>query len=199
MNINLVDGRGTGNAAGVSKDGRVSVVGVMRTQIQQASLNGDAYNISTGPITLTSAAQSAVLYLKNDGDADLVVKSLGVRIGATTGGGTNVATLDVSANSTGGTIISGASALAANSNLNAGSAKILEGDFYKGAQGNTLTGGKAVSNTATNNFTDPVSFAFGDAGFVLPKGTNVGLLFTPPTGNTSQTIIVFGILFYEVA
>lgn len=194
MDINIKGATGNGYGAKVSNSNRLHTDSVTRTQSQQAALNGDAFNISTGSITLTTATVSGVLYIKNEGDYPLVVKEIGVRIGASTGG-TGAATVTLTSNPTSGTLISGALALSANSNRNLGSAKALIGEYYKGAQGATVVGGQTASTTATSNFTD--ALLFNAEVFVLPKGTSLAVSFTPPTSNTSQTIVVFGTLFYE--
>ncbi len=198
MEMKVTDATGTGQGAKVDGEKRLHVDSVSRTQIQRAALQGNAYNISTGSITLTNANESAVLYMANDGDFPLIVSIIGVRIGTSTGG-TGNATIRIYKNSTGGTIVSNASALGSNSNLNLGSAKILDGDYFKGAQGDTITGGTVLSVTQTAVFTDPVQFVFGDAGVIVPKGTNIAVTFQPPTSNTSQSVLVFATAYYETS
>lgn len=196
MDISIKDGSGAGYSAKVDSAYRMHVDAIERTQSQQAILRGDGFNLSTGLITLTSATQSAVFYLKNDGDIPLVFKEIGIRLGTSTGG-TGSATITLTANPTAGTIISNALTLSTAFNRNLGSSRMITGDYYKGAQGYTLTGGTSAATTSTTNFDDPIVFE-ADI-FVLPKGTSIGVLVTPPTGNTSQTCVVFATAFYEPA
>lgn len=196
MDISIKDGSGAGYSVKVDDAYRLHTDSVTRTQSQQAILRGDGYNLSTGSITLTSATQSAVFYLKNDSDVPLVFKEIGLRLGTSTGG-TGSATITLTANPTAGTIISNALALSTAFNRNLGSSRTITGDYYKGAQGYTLTGGTSAATTGTSSFLDAIIF---DADiFVLPKGTSIGVLVTPPTGNTSQTCVVFATAFYEPA
>ena len=196
MDIRLKDGSGQGFVAKVDDRLRMHVDSVVRTQSQEAALLGEAYNISTGTITLTSGNESALLYIKNTSETPLVIKEVGFRAGATTGG-SGSALLKLYANGDAGTIISGASAPTTNFNRNLGSAKSITGSVFKGAEGNTLTGGENAAVSSTDNFTDALVF---DAEiFVLPKGTSMGALFTPPSGNTSQNVVVFATVFYEGA
>jgi hypothetical protein len=196
MDLSIKDGSGAGYSAKVDSGYRLHTDAVQRTQSQQAILRGDGFNLSTGAITLTTAGQSAVFYLKNDGDTPLVIKEIGIRLGTSTGG-TGSAVISVTANPTAGTIISNALALATSFNRNLGSSKAIVGDAYKGATGYTLTGGVSAGVTSTSSFQDAILF---DADiFVLPKGTSVGILVTPQTGNTSQSCVVFATAFYEPA
>lgn len=194
MDTRIQDSSGAGYGAKVDSDKRLHVDSVQRSQSQQAILKGNGFNISTGSITLTSANQSALIYIKNDSDNPLVVKEIGVRAGASTIG-IGSALIQLYANGDAGTIISGATDASTNFNRNLGSAKPLVGDVFKGSEGNTLTGGISAGVTATDNFTEPIIF---DADiFVLPKGTSLGVLYTPPAGNTSQNVVVFSTVFYE--
>mgnify|MGYP001088378524 FL=1 len=51
------------NAQSVNSKGEASISGEVRTQSQQAVIDGKGYNINTGSITLTNATESALLYL----------------------------------------------------------------------------------------------------------------------------------------
>ena len=94
------------------------------------------------------------------------------------------------------TIISGAVAGDTLSNRNFGSARSLVADFYKGAEGNTMTDGAIFGDTTRNaSATAPIEF---DADvIVLPKNASIGVDFTPATGNTSVAVkvAIVGFLF----
>ena len=196
MENKILDGTGAGWGARVDSRFRLHTDSVTRTQSQQAILLGEGFNISTGSITLTSANQSAVFYIENDSDTDLVIKEIGIALGTSTGG-TGIATIALSANATAGTIISNATAVTTNFNRNLGSTKAIDGNVFKGIEGATLTGGTSAGSTSRSSFVDPIIF---DADiFVLPKGTSIGVFVTPPSGNTSQSCVVFATVFYETA
>lgn len=194
MEVKLTDGTGNGYDARIDNNNRLHVDGVVRNQSQQAILSGDGFNFSTGVITLTSANKSALYYIKNDGDDPLIIKVVGLSFGATTGGSGN-GLIELIANPTGGDIITTATALSTQANRNLGSSKNLVGSVFKGAEGATLTGGTALAATTRSSF--PVVVNFEDDIFVIPKGTSLGVNYTPPSGNTSQTVVVFSTLFYE--
>ena len=196
MENKILDGTGAGWGARVDSRFRLHTDSVTRTQSQQAILLGEGFNISTGSITLTSANQSAVFYIENDSNTDLVIKEIGVALGTSTGG-TGIATIALSANATAGTIISNATAVTTNFNRNLGSTKAIDGNVFKGVEGATLTGGTSAGSTSRSSFVDPIIF---DADiFVLPKGTSIGVLVTPQTSNTSQSCVVFATVFYETS
>lgn len=193
MEFQILDGTGTGSRAQVRKQ-RLYTDSVSRTQSQQAILLGDGFNLSTGVITLTTDNSSALFYLKNDGEDPLIIKEIGIRASASTGGA-GAALYQLQANATGGTIISNDVDAPTNFNRNLGSSKLLTGSVLKGADSNTLTGGESAGATSSAVFDDAILF---DADvFVIPKGTSIGVVFTPPTGNISQTVVVFATAFYE--
>ena len=196
MENKILDGTGAGWGARVDNRFRLHTDSVTRTQSQQAILLGEGFNISTGSITLTSANQSAVFYIENDSNTDLVIKEIGIALGTSTGGA-GIATIALSAKATAGTIISNATAVTTNFNRNLGSTKAIDGNVFKGIEGATLTGGTSAGSTSRSSFVDPIIF---DADiFVLPKGMSIGVFVTPQSGNTSQSCVVFATVFYETA
>lgn len=190
----LEDGKGTGAKAQVTSQNRLSTDCITRSQLDFACLSGDAYNISTGSISLTSDSESAVWYLKYDGEGLAVIQEIIIILGSSTSGtGNGVVTLVK--NPTGGTIVSGAVDVATNSNRNFSSANIIEGDVLKGAEGNTITGGSSFAITSRSVFDEPIFFDA--APIALGKSNSIGVKYTPPTGNTSQSIIVAATVFIE--
>jgi hypothetical protein len=77
----------------VNSEQRLYVDGVERNHSADAAIKGDAYNINTGVITLTSANKSAVLYLKNNAAENLYIDTLFYLIGNSTGISTHSFTL----------------------------------------------------------------------------------------------------------
>lgn len=192
--MNIKDSTGRNYGAKVDNQYRLHVDSVSRSQLQLAILQGLGFNISTGVLTLTTDSQSALIYLKNDSETPLIIKELSVRLGESTGGAGN-ALVSLSANPTAGTIISTATALSTQFNRDLSSGNILDGLFYKGTDGATLTGGSSAGATSTDEY--PIVIPFDAAEFVLRKGNSIGLLFTPPAGNTSQNVVVFGTIYYD--
>jgi hypothetical protein len=190
----ILDGTGTRNKAKVDFVNRVHVDSVGRTQIEQAVVNSDAYNLFTGNITLTSDSESAIWFLKYTGDKFLIIKEVLVVIASSTSGSGD-AIITLMRNPSGGTIESNASPIAGILNRNFASSNQLSANIYKGAEGYTLTNGDQFASTRRSNFEQPV--AFDAATILLEKGNTIGLKYTPPSGNTSQVVIVAATLFEE--
>ena len=193
----IKDGVGSGNQAKVGSDNKLQVNGVTLTSQEDASICDRAFNLNTGDITLTTANESAMIYFKNNESQDFVVQTIVAGFRASTGGTTgDPIVLSVIRQPTGGTIISGATNVDINANRNFGSPAILDGDAYKGAEGNTLTGGDACLRLYQN----PSGRLAAGISLVLQRGNKIGVNVTPPTGNTSLTgyIALIGYLVEEV-
>lgn len=81
----LKDGVGTGKMARVNGNNRLTVDSIQSSRISYATEQGDSYNINTGLVTLTSAAESGVGYIRNNETRDLVITGLVVIQGPSTG------------------------------------------------------------------------------------------------------------------
>ena len=183
----IKDGTGSGKSAKVNVDNRLLTDTVQMSTAAQASRLGDSYNINTGDITLTSAAESAVLYVKNNEDRDLIITTIIFLIGnSTNGSGDLIAS--VFANTTVGTVVDDASDVEMKHNKNFGSNQTLTADAYKGAQGKTLTDGTVAFRSRLNGASKQYSIGTGD--IIIPKGGSIGVKITPQTGNTSVTLQV---------
>lgn len=195
METEILDGTGEGFRAKVDSRGRLFSDSIAREQIEYAILTGNGYNVSTGNITLTSDAESGIGWFQYNGNDTLVIKEILVILGASTGGsGSGVITL--LKNPTGGTVISNAIPVAAASNRDFSSSSQLDANAYKGAEGNTLTGGEVFAVTSRDaSFSGVV--AFDAASIILKRGNSIGIKFDPATGNTSQTITVAGTIYIE--
>ena len=180
---NVIKSGENGNTAKVTSDGLLQTYATNRDSFTQVNLDGDAYNINTGFITLTNAADTPVLYLKNNETRDFLVTAIAVGVKDSTGG-TDLAAITIIRNPTVGTIVSNASAVAINTNRNFGSNKVLTADVYKGATGSTMTDGEdhiLVVQPDSGRF-----YASFDE--VLPKGTSIGIKIAPPANNTSMIV-----------
>lgn len=193
----IIDGKGSGFRAQVDSDNRLHVNSVTRLQIDQAALLSEAYNISTGSMSLTSANESGVFYLKHEGIDPLVIKEILVILGASTGG-SGSGLIKIIKNPTTGTLITEAKAAATVSNRDFSSSKELSTLVYKGEEADTLTDGDTFAVSSRDaGFAGVVSFDA--APIVLRKGNSIALTFTPATGNTSQSIVIASTIFAETA
>lgn len=187
MSFRIMSGTGNGKEAVVDSNNRIGVAGVTESLADHATDFGQRYNINSGPVTLTTDGESAVLYIKNNEEYDYVITKVIYNLGPSTGGGTNPATMDIYFKTTGGTIVSGATDADVVVNQNLGSANTLTADVYKGAEGNTQTGGILADTT----FLQPNSRGTEDLGkIIVPKGQAVSFTVTPPTSNTSMAVKV---------
>lgn len=194
----ITDGTGSGYSAKVDSNNRLHVRSVSSTELSNAVLQGEAYNVSTGSINLTSANESAVGYFKYDGDDPIVIKEILVIITPSTGG-SGAGLIKIKKNPTGGTIISNAVPVSTAANRDFSSAKSLDGLLYKGAEGDTITGEDEDFAISTRDAAFSGVLAFDAAPIVLRKGNSLAITFEPATGNTSQDIVVAGTIYVDTA
>jgi len=199
MAFRIEDGTGKGYKVKVDKFNRIHTSAVTEAESDHHASTGDKYNLNTGDITLTTGAESAVFYLKNNEDKDIVVTALIYNIGNSVNACCAAVTgqdilVDVYRNPTAGTVVCCATALSMNANMNFGSSKTLTIDTYKGAQGKTLTGGTIAIASRFNGVGRKVITL---GAVAIPKGTSIGVKVTPPTGNASMTIQVAAAVFLQ--
>ena len=181
------DGAGTGAQARVDSLKRLHTDAKSTSILEYSALKGDAYNFNTGSMTLTTAGESAVGYFEYLDDAPFVIEEILFIIGATTGGSGD-GTAKIYRNPTGGTIVSGAVPIEVSANRDFSSSKQPVANMYKGAEGNTITGGTVFASSSRSSFGTVITFDGGP--IVLRKGNTLAVSWTPPTGNTSQTVKV---------
>ena len=181
------DGAGTGAQARVDSLKRLHTDAKSTSILEYSALKGDAYNFNTGSMTLTTAGESAVGYFEYLDDFPFVIEEILFIIGATTGGSGD-GTAKIYRNPTGGTIVSGAVPVEVASNRDFSSSKQPVANMYKGAEGNTITGGTVFASSSRSSFGTVITFDGGP--IVLRKGNTLAVSWTPPTGNTSQTVKV---------
>ena len=180
MGFEITDGTGKGNSAGVDRTNRLLVRNVSETIFQNAAEEGEAFFIGTPIITATTAGESALIYIKNNEDNQLVLGSFFLIAEATASGSPNMFRINWYRNPT--SISSGTAIPALNQNF--GSSNTLDADIEYGAEGSTVTGG---SLAATLSF--PIGqFNQLDANLVLEKGSSVVITVTPPAGNTNMPV-----------
>ena len=180
MGFEITDGTGKGNSAGVDRTNRLLVRNISETLFQNAAEEGEAFFIGTPIITATTAGESALIYIKNNEDSQLVLGSFFLIAEATASGSPNMFRVNWYRNPT--SISSGTAIPALNQNF--GSSNTLDADIEYGAEGSTVTGG---SLAATLSF--PIGqFNQLDANLVLEKGSSLVITVTPPAGNTNMPV-----------
>ena len=184
----IIDGSGTGNKMKVDDENRAWTFSVSQTIAEAAASKGDSYNINTKQINLTSSSESCILYIKNNGDIDIKVLTIGFLMGNSTGGGGDM-TLGVVKNPSSGTIITNEVAVPIVQNKNAGSSQTLDIDSFKGVEGDTVTGGDEWYHTLIAGAARP--YIIGTGSLVLPKGSSFSVSVTPQAGNTSMDVSIF--------
>jgi hypothetical protein len=194
MAVEIGDGSGFDYRAKVDSRNRIFTDSISREQLEYAILTGNGYNVSTGNITLTTDGNSAIGWFKYTGKFALVIKEILVILGASTNG-TGNGTITILKNPTTGTIISNAVPVSAASNRDFSSFNQLPALAYKGAEGDTFTDGDTFAVTGRDGSAQIVSFDA--APIVLKKGNSIGIKYTPPSGNTSQNVIVAGTVYEE--
>jgi hypothetical protein len=186
MGFEITDGGGKGYSAEVDSENRLRTFSIAEPEVFNASSLGNSYNFNTGVINLTSASKSAVFYIKNNGDSDLIITKLFYIIGNSTAG-TGDVLVTVLRNPTTGTIISNAVAMEMDGvNRNFGSSKNLTTDSYKGAEASTFTNGDKIIESIIDQSPTRVSVEVG--GLVIPRGTSIGIDITPATSNSSLDV-----------
>lgn len=144
MGMRIEGGKTGVNTLVIDSDGKAEVRAVTETEAQWATERGDAYNINSGKIGLTSSSDSAVLYFKNEENSVFIVEAIVFGIGSA-GTTTDVSEITVIRNPTTGTIIESTPTDADMNgiNKNFGSSKTFGTSTvaYKGAEAETFTNG----------------------------------------------------------
>lgn len=178
------DGGSGTTLAKVNANGRLYTDAISASESYAATKDGRSYNVNSGSITLTDAADTPLIYLKNNETQDLHITAIAVGVGPSTGGSGGIPKITVVRNPKTGTIVDNATAVDVNSNRNYGSSDALTVDAYKGATGNTMTDGEDhILFFQTSN-----GRLFATIDENLPKGSSIGIKFDPQASNTSQEV-----------
>ena len=178
MSEEIKDGTGTGNKVKVGDKNRLHTHSLSATAATVATATGDAFNVSSELVTLTSANESSLLYISNTETDMISVTTLFVNIGSSTGG-TGNGLIKFHLNPTAGTLITDETA-AQVLNRNVGDPTTLGVNAYKGAEGKTCTGGDVIQL--------PHAGGAIASEYILPRGSSFALSYTPLTSNTSVQI-----------
>lgn len=191
MSTSIKDGN-NGYIAQVDAQYRIRTFATTEAEETYESFNGNSYNINTGAITLTSANESSVLYIKNNESFPLVISKLFYLIGNSTGG-TGDMDITVVRNPTGGTLISNAVAVDINQNRNFGSSNTLDVLAYKGVEGDTCTGGNDIIFSIFNQSATRAALDVGT--IIIPKGSSIAVQVDPGASNTSLRVAIAAQVF----
>lgn len=192
--MRIEDGKGSGKFAAVDWRNRIETHTVSMTAGEQATSDGESFNVNTGWITLTSANETPILYLKNNDLIKIHISAIAVGLSPSTGGSSSeIPSISVVKNPTGGTIVSSAVAAPIVSNRNFGSVNQLDADVYIGGTGYSMTG--ASDHLIIAQASNGRVFATIDE--VIPQNKSIGILITPQSGTTSQKVYAALILNIE--
>ncbi len=175
----ISDGTGSGNRAKVSGQ-RLFIHAIQEDEGLNATEDGDAYNLNTGDIALTSSNVSGIMYCKNNESRDLHIQA--VALGVDSAGTTNNVSKVVLIRNP--TSVSFSTAVDMNQNRNFGSSKTLTADVYKGAEGATVTGG----NSIIQFYMASGSRLFAGIDMVLTKGDSMAVTIDTNTSSGTTTI-----------
>ena len=176
----------------VDQNEQAHVHAITRTTTQDALEKGNAYNINTGVIGLTSTSESSVLYFKNDeapvnGESSFIIDAIAVGIGD---GGTQdeKATITVVRNPTAASFSTDVDMKA---NRNFGSSNELSSTtlVYKGAEAATFTGGDAIAQ-----FYESGNRGYYSIDMEVPRGSAIGIKMDTQTsaGTTDVYVAIIG-------
>lgn len=172
MNFIIENGVGDSTKAFVDNKHRLHTKAVIEPSQSEAAIKGDSYNINTGTVVLSTDNESAIAYIKNNGDRDIHVESVGYLIGNSAGGSGDLL-ITLLRNPTSGPIITAASAVDVNANKNFSSQKSLIVDAYKGEEGSSFDNGEeAYYSLLPKSGND---YLINTGKIVLGKGSSIGI------------------------
>lgn len=180
-------GTGHGYSAGVNSSNQLLALTESWPYTQQRLLAGDGYICATGLVTLTTAGESGLLYLKNNSPDLYLLPIYGtISMGTSTGGATTDVIIRAYLNPGSGTLLSGGT-LSAAGNANTGVSNTAPVTVRIGATGSTVVAGlfPALVDVAQTKSTY-VSPTF----FALAPGSAIAASVQPPASNTSLSLDV---------
>ena len=180
--MRIEDSTGSGRGAKVDSNQRLLVEAVTESEQLESAVRGEAFQVGSGKVTLTSANESAVLYFKNNEKKDLIITAINITSSKQTGSSAGVFTAVIYKSGTG--LSAGTSASASNNNF--GSNKTLDIDITQGQEAATVTDGVASGAF----FIQEAEFFNTDVAWILPKGSTVAVGVQPGASNSSMTITI---------
>lgn len=197
MSTLIKDGSGGGYLAKVTAGNRLTTESVTVKAENDAIRIGDGWQIASGPVSFTSATQSAILYLKNSDAKALILDRAVLVLGTATGGSGDWTIQTLRNPEASGTLVSNAVA-AGVSNSNHGSSKIPDAEAFRGVEGDTVdlsgagTGAPLPIQQASNRTVFPL-------GRRLEIGSSIAWRLTPPTGTTAATAVLVTHFYYDTS
>lgn len=181
----LEDGA-TGKTARVNIDNTLATHSINISEAEHATDLEQSYNVNSGLITLTSAAESGVLYFKSNENINVHIDSFIIILGPSTGGVTTDTTrIRVYSDPTTGTLISNAVDADTVQNRNVGSSATLDALTYKGVTGDTITDGTILLESLVS----PGTRAVFSIDVTVPKGKAIAISYEPNDSNTSMKVM----------
>jgi hypothetical protein len=190
MAIIIEDGKGTGFCAGVTNENRFLVSAVSDSLLDHGTTNGNSYIIDTGIISLTSASESAVIYVKNNNQS-LYMRNSYIQFNFGKSNSSGDVIVKLYTNPTGGTIISGGSSTPGY-NRNISNSIPANLTSFIGSEGKTQIGGTQI---LTSIFQDKTSNIV-QSGIIVSNGSSFIITVQPPTSNTGMNISINTIMVF---
>lgn len=187
MSYIIADGTGGGFKAKVGADNRLAVDAITESIEEKSVTEGNGYNVATNRIILTSTNESALFYIENEEEQDLIVTSLFINTSNSVGTLTNQPIVKIYRNPSAGTIIDNAQSVTP-LNSNFGSAKTLLAKTYEGDEAYTFTKDSGVIEVPLPS-REAVPLIEFDTTVILPRGARYGISYQPETGSTSVDLI----------
>lgn len=178
MGTKIQDGVGTNKQAKVDLTNRLWTRSTTQTMQNEASLEGDSHFVGSGAVVLTSANNSAVFFIQNNEDRDLMIISLTFQTKPPTGATSIIYDAFIHVNPTG----LSTSTAGAQVNPNVGSSNTLDATITKGDEAATVTNG----TVGANFFLRHSQIEEINSSIVIPKGGSMAVSITPPPGNTNM-------------
>ncbi len=170
----IENGDGNGRLlARVDKYLRVWTRAVIETRAEEATRNGDGFNLNTGFVNLTSANESAILYFRNNEDKSIFIDSI-ITWRDSAADTTGDYSYRVVRNPTGGTIVSSAVPVDILVNRDTAKPQVIKSSLaYKGAEADTITGGENIAIVAgAGRFIAPLNI-------LLQSGQSIAVVLNP--------------------
>ena len=174
----IQDGKGLGFEAGVDSTNRLLTESVALDVREEAVINGDSFEIGGG-FSLTGTAETALIFVQNNGNRSLILDRFEFSGTESTGGTSDVMLLALYTDAT--AITSSTPSEAVNSNF--ASALALDASIELGnGSTSTVSGGSQFGASYVAYQGQPQSFS---GPWALPRGATFALTATPPAGNSS--------------
>ena len=175
MSTTIMDGTGANYRTKVAPNNRMYVQALSRTEFEEATNVGNAFNVNTEEIVLPAATgEQALFYVKNNGaqNLELVGWFIGIHNANRAGATDDTNLFRLRTNPTGGTLISDASA-AFVTNRNLGSSTVFDLTAYKATGGSkTVTG---FDDSAVLYQYHTAGRTFGSVSLSLPTGASLAI------------------------